>query len=132
MYLKASAAGRGCCAAGDIALLELDKDASAEMIVGAVVHARPDLVGLSCYVWNIKTTIAAARTACSSVRGRVVNIPPQFLSGVCRSRVRRARVADPVSDTNHVDHGGDPVNADDVGAQQHAGRDRRRRSPLAR
>jgi radical SAM superfamily enzyme YgiQ (UPF0313 family) len=61
MYLKASVAGRGCCAADEIALLEFDRDASAEAIAGALVEARPDLVGLSCYVWNIKTTMTAAR-----------------------------------------------------------------------
>jgi hypothetical protein len=60
-YLKASVAGRGCCAADDIALFEFDNDASADAIAGAVVDAHSDLVGPSCYVWNIKTTMAAAR-----------------------------------------------------------------------
>ncbi len=41
-------------------------------------------------------------------------------------------LADPVGHADDVDHGGDPVNADDVRAEQHAGRDRRRRSPLSR
>jgi radical SAM superfamily enzyme YgiQ (UPF0313 family) len=61
MYLKASVVGRGGCAAGDIAMLEFRQDATAEAIADAVVDARPDLVGLSCYVWNIKAMLAAAR-----------------------------------------------------------------------
>lgn len=61
MYLKAAAVGRGCCAADDVAMLEFRNDAKAEAIADALVEARPDLVGFSCYLWNIKTTMAAAR-----------------------------------------------------------------------
>lgn len=60
MYLKASVAARGCCAADDVALLEFGDDATAAEMADALVAARPDLIGLSCYVWNIKTTMAAA------------------------------------------------------------------------
>lgn len=60
MYLKASVAARGCCAADDIALLEFGHDATAAAIANALVEARPDVLGLSCYVWNITTTMAAA------------------------------------------------------------------------
>ena len=61
MYLKASVAARGSCAADDVGLLEFGHDATAEAITHALVEAGPDLIGLSCYVWNIKTTLAAAR-----------------------------------------------------------------------
>jgi anaerobic magnesium-protoporphyrin IX monomethyl ester cyclase len=61
MYLKASVVGRGCCSADDVAMLEFRHDATAEAIADALVDARPDLIGFSCYVWNIKTTMAAAR-----------------------------------------------------------------------
>jgi anaerobic magnesium-protoporphyrin IX monomethyl ester cyclase len=61
LYLKASVAGRGCCAADDVAILEFDPDTSAAAIADGLVAHRPDLIGLSCYVWNITTTIEAAR-----------------------------------------------------------------------
>ena len=61
MYLKASVAARGSCAADEVGLLEFEHDATAEAITHALVEAGPDLIGLSCYVWNIKTTLAAAR-----------------------------------------------------------------------
>src|SRR6187200_2623441 len=61
LYLKASVAARGRCAADEIAIVEFEANASAEAIADALGEARPDLIGLSCYVWNIKTTMAAAR-----------------------------------------------------------------------
>lgn len=61
MYLKASLVGRGCCAPDEVAILEFGRESTAETIAQELVAARPDVVGLSCYVWNIKTTLAAAR-----------------------------------------------------------------------
>ena len=61
LYLKASVAGRGCCAADEIAVLEFDQETGAEAIADVLVEARADIIGLSCYVWNIRTTMAAAR-----------------------------------------------------------------------
>lgn len=61
LYLKASLAGRGCCAADDIAILEFGRDATAEEMARDIVDARPDVLGLSCYVWNVKAILAAAR-----------------------------------------------------------------------
>jgi anaerobic magnesium-protoporphyrin IX monomethyl ester cyclase len=59
--LKASVVGRGGCSAEDVAMLEFRHDAPAEAIADALVDARPDLIGLSCYVWNIRTLLAVAR-----------------------------------------------------------------------
>jgi radical SAM superfamily enzyme YgiQ (UPF0313 family) len=61
MYLKASLIGRGCCAPDEVAIVEFGSDSSPEAIAAELVAARPDVVGLSCYVWNIKTTLAAGR-----------------------------------------------------------------------
>jgi radical SAM superfamily enzyme YgiQ (UPF0313 family) len=61
MYLKASLVGRGCCAPDDVVMLEFEPEASAEAIAGAAVDAHPRLAGFSCYVWNIKRTMAAVR-----------------------------------------------------------------------
>ena len=61
MYLKASVVARGGCSADDIAMLEFRHDTRAEAIADALIDARPDLIGLSCYVWNIKALLAAAR-----------------------------------------------------------------------
>lgn len=60
LYLKASVIGRGCCAAGDVAILEFGREAAAEAIARDLVASGADVVGLSCYVWNIKTMLAAA------------------------------------------------------------------------
>ncbi len=61
MYLKAAAAGCGACAADEIDILEFDQDVSPEDIAKQILAARPDVVGLSCYVWNIKALLPAAR-----------------------------------------------------------------------
>jgi anaerobic magnesium-protoporphyrin IX monomethyl ester cyclase len=60
MYLKASVIGRGCCAPGDIAILEFDRDAAPEAIAEELTASRAYVVGLSCYVWNVKAMLAAA------------------------------------------------------------------------
>src|SRR5947208_448661 len=61
MYLKASIVSRGCAAAEDIAMLEFQHDATAEAMADALVTGHPDVIGLSCYVWNITAMMAAAR-----------------------------------------------------------------------
>src|SRR5258708_5220239 len=61
MYLKASLVGRRVCAPDEIAIVEFDADAPPETIAHALIAARPDVVGLSCYVWNITKTLAAGR-----------------------------------------------------------------------
>jgi len=60
MCLKASLTGRGVCAPGEVSLLEFGPDAAADAIADAVLASRPDVAGLSCYVWNITTLRDAA------------------------------------------------------------------------
>ena len=61
LYLKASLVSQGDVSAADVPIAEFDKAASAEDIATAVIAARPDVVGLSCYVWNIGVLQDAAR-----------------------------------------------------------------------
>jgi anaerobic magnesium-protoporphyrin IX monomethyl ester cyclase len=61
LYLKASLAGRGHCAADEIEMAEFDASADAGAIADALLGARPDVVGLSCYVWNVTVLLAAVR-----------------------------------------------------------------------
>src|SRR5260221_10367035 len=62
MYLKASLVGRGCSTPDEVVMLEFGRrDSTADAIAAGLIGARPDIVGLSCYVWNVTTTLAAAR-----------------------------------------------------------------------
>ncbi|MHB1312131.1 MAG: B12-binding domain-containing radical SAM protein [Gemmatimonadaceae bacterium] len=61
LYLKASLVARGDVQAADVTIAEFDDNATAAQIAKAVVDARPDVVGLSCYVWNIAVLEQAAR-----------------------------------------------------------------------
>jgi len=61
MYLKATIVSRGSAAADRIAMLEFQHDATAEAMADALLAADPDVIGLSCYVWNITAMMAAAR-----------------------------------------------------------------------
>jgi radical SAM superfamily enzyme YgiQ (UPF0313 family) len=60
MYLKASLVERGGCDATDVRLLEFRPEDDAGAIAEAILRENPDVVGLSCYVWN---TIALLETA---------------------------------------------------------------------
>jgi radical SAM superfamily enzyme YgiQ (UPF0313 family) len=61
LYLKAALVERGGCRPEDVAIAEFDRDATVDTIVEAVLATAPDIVGLSCYVWNITNLLAAAR-----------------------------------------------------------------------
>src|SRR5688500_17466076 len=89
LYLKASVAARGVCAPDDISILEFDQDAGAAAIADGVIAACPDLIGLSCYVWNIQTTMAAAHLIRTSLPGvRIVLGGPEV--GPVAAHVLRA------------------------------------------
>lgn len=62
LYLKAYIVEHGGVAAGDVAIIERDRTTSGEAIADAVLATDPDVVGLSCYVWNIGAMLAAARS----------------------------------------------------------------------
>lgn len=53
LYLKASLVASGVAEAADVTIAEFGSGASGEEIAQAVIAARPDVLGLSCYVWNI-------------------------------------------------------------------------------
>src|SRR5262245_50703365 len=60
LYLKAQL---GACGhrADDIVVAEFDRDATAGDISDRILESRPDVVGLSCYVWNIGALAEACR-----------------------------------------------------------------------
>lgn len=61
LYLKAYLVARGTATAGEVRILEFSCSDSPEHIARQVLEGGPEIVGLSCYVWNIKTLLAAAR-----------------------------------------------------------------------
>ena len=61
LYLKASLVARECCAPDEIGLVELPPEATPEAMALKLLAARPSILGLSCYVWNVTDILAAAR-----------------------------------------------------------------------
>ena len=61
LYLKAYLVAQRTLAAGDVRILEFRKSDSPEEIARRVLEGAPGIVGLSCYVWNIETLMAASR-----------------------------------------------------------------------
>lgn len=60
LYLKACLVEREGHAVDDVRVLEFGPKAPVGEIVGAMVDAGPDVLGLSCYVWNVKNLLTAA------------------------------------------------------------------------
>jgi radical SAM superfamily enzyme YgiQ (UPF0313 family) len=61
LYLKACLVERNGHAFGDVQILEFGPDTAVDEIVRDLVAAEPDVVGFSCYVWNVKNLLEAAR-----------------------------------------------------------------------
>jgi len=61
LYLKAYVVERGGHAFEDVAILEFTQVVLHEDMVQQVLATTPDVVGLSCYVWNIRKLMAGAR-----------------------------------------------------------------------
>lgn len=61
LYLKAYLVAQRTVAAGDVRILEFSQSDSSEEIARRVLEGEPAIVGLSCYVWNIRTLMAASR-----------------------------------------------------------------------
>jgi len=61
LYLKASIVDRLRVPPADVAIVEAPPDLGAEALAARVLSTAPDVVGFSCYVWNVKTVMAAAR-----------------------------------------------------------------------
>lgn len=69
MYLKASLVGHDCGTPDDVAILEFGNESAPEAIARDIVAARPQVLGLSCYVWNGQAMLAAARLVKSQLPG---------------------------------------------------------------
>ncbi len=61
LYLKAYLVENRTLVAEDVQILEFKRSDSPEEIARRVLQGAPEIVGLSCYVWNIKALTAAAR-----------------------------------------------------------------------
>lgn len=61
LYLKASLVSQGVADADDVTIAEFGRDAEAREIADALIAHAPDVVGLSCYVWNIGVLLEAVR-----------------------------------------------------------------------
>lgn len=61
LYLKAYLVSRCGYCAGDVSIVECAATADGAAIAEAVLATDPDVVGLSCYVWNIAALTAACR-----------------------------------------------------------------------
>jgi anaerobic magnesium-protoporphyrin IX monomethyl ester cyclase len=61
LYLKAHLVMYGGVAAGDVTIVEFGPAADAASIARTLAEAEPDVVGLSCYVWNITVLHAVVR-----------------------------------------------------------------------
>ncbi|HKB10473.1 MAG TPA: radical SAM protein [Vicinamibacterales bacterium] len=66
LYLKAALVAGGTCGDDEVAILEFADATSAEAIAGRILEREPDVLGLSCYVWNITTLT----TVCRLVKAR--------------------------------------------------------------
>src|SRR5262249_25488592 len=61
LYLQAYLVERAGHPSDDVTILEFPREASEEEIVARVLETEPAIVGLSCYLWNIKALMAVAR-----------------------------------------------------------------------
>jgi hypothetical protein len=92
LYLKAYVVERLGLRADDVAILEFPADTTSGEIAAAVLAPAPDVVGLSCYVWNVRTLAAACREIKARRPGaRVVLGGPEV--GPVASRVLEAHRA---------------------------------------
>jgi radical SAM superfamily enzyme YgiQ (UPF0313 family) len=61
LYLKAYLVEKMSFAFGNVQILEFPRKVEAEDIVRQILESEPDVVGLSCYVWNISTLMTVSR-----------------------------------------------------------------------
>jgi radical SAM superfamily enzyme YgiQ (UPF0313 family) len=64
MYIKAYMVEREGWRAADIGIVEFPREAESRDVAAAILAANPDIVGFSCYVWNIVTV----RAVCAMLR----------------------------------------------------------------
>src|SRR2546422_10918616 len=70
LYLKAYLVERRNYALAEVDILEFRKDSTEGEILDQILSTEADVVGLSCYVWNIKRLTAVSR--------ELKNIRPQI------------------------------------------------------
>jgi anaerobic magnesium-protoporphyrin IX monomethyl ester cyclase len=71
LYLKAALVAQGVADAAEVTIAEFGPDDGEEAIAATLVAAEPDVVGLSCYVWNIavlREVSRRVRLACPEVK----------------------------------------------------------------
>ena len=61
LYIKAYLVERGQCVFEDVDIAEFAAGASPEDVAGRILSGSPEVVGLSCYVWNITLLMDVAR-----------------------------------------------------------------------
>jgi len=61
LYLKAYLVERMAFALDNVQILEFPRKVETEDVVHEILKSEPDVVGLSCYVWNIVTLMAVSR-----------------------------------------------------------------------
>lgn len=61
LYLEAYLVGRAGCDPAAIHLLEYDQSATPERVASEIAAVAPEVVGLSCYVWNVGTLMRACQ-----------------------------------------------------------------------
>ena len=61
LYLKACLVERAGHAADDVRILEFDPKTTVDEMVREILAAAPEILGLSCYVWNVKKLLAVAK-----------------------------------------------------------------------
>ena len=61
LYLKAHLVEASAYRFDDVTIREFPDDAWAEDVASEILAGQPDLIGLSCYVWNVKTLMAVSR-----------------------------------------------------------------------
>src|SRR5262245_49156941 len=61
LYLKAYLVETMALKFDDVTIREFPGDARSENVASQILAGQPDVVGLSCYVWNVKTLMAASQ-----------------------------------------------------------------------
>lgn len=70
LYLKAAVVDWAGIPADDVTILEFPPSASVDEMAEAIEHSAPDVLGVSCYVWNVIDLMAAVANV-KAVRPRV-------------------------------------------------------------
>lgn len=61
LYLKAALVDRAGCAADDVTVMEFPPEAGALLMAERIARSAPEVLALSCYVWNVIDLMEAAR-----------------------------------------------------------------------